>query len=100
MSAVWRNFGRSCCRYLRDADILHVRSGRGKGGVIAARAAQLIRLLLQEPVQRLLNGRPDNLVHMAPNLLPVDPTPIRNHPHIRLVYSIRRGSPLVLDRDL
>ena len=31
----WRYFGRSSAKYIRDADILHVRSGAGRGGAIA-----------------------------------------------------------------
>ena len=31
----WRYFGRSSAKYLKDADIFHVRSGAGRGGAIA-----------------------------------------------------------------
>jgi glycosyltransferase involved in cell wall biosynthesis len=50
MSGVWRNFGRSSRRYLRDADIFHVRSGAGQGGAIATARARGMKIVTDHSI--------------------------------------------------
>lgn len=50
LAARWRLMGRASRRHVRDADILHVRSGAGQGGAIAEARKRGLRILVDHSI--------------------------------------------------
>jgi len=50
MRLAWQNFGRASRRYLRDADIFHVRSAAGQGGAISAARRRGMKVVVDQSI--------------------------------------------------